>query len=474
MKMSRENIKLACACLSLIAVAASSDAQESGWFSGLLAQAEHERSSASALDSSRLEPSAGGPEWSAAVSAPWSSGTGQVSITADPVATLQLSSPAATITAFNWKIGAGAIASLSSDPGASSFAFSMGPLLAFDTELRLAGAAAPPGASSERLKAIELEGRLRVNERTAMNRVLEAAGLAARSAAALADAEHSEAKAAYLAKDARRVELELGEGRQSMASYAEARDLWERARLDAESFRSSAEAFGREARAASLSPPPETSSAFAADGIFGIGAALAGLCAGSDPAAPAVADATSPWDLRIAELAVQALSEAPTLSASLKVQAMPQATTSRLLPSMDGTLGLAIPFSFSAARHAKKAAGIEALRREAAATAAVSASLRFDEAERVLDIGRKRIASLEAHASERKARADAWSRLASDGTATTLDVLAALASLAEARASLDREKAGYFLSAIVAFAASGLPMSSLATATDTVVSGSPP
>ena len=462
------------ACLSLIAAVVSSDAQENSWFSGLMALAEHERSSASALDSSRLEPSAVGPQWSGAVSAPWSSGAGRMSIAADPYATLQLASPAGTITAFNWKIGAGAIASLASDLGAPSLAFSMGPLLAFDSELRLAGAAASPGASSERLKAIELAGRLRVNERTAVNRVLEAAGLAARSAAALADAEYSEAKAAYLEKDARRVELELGEGRQSMASYAEARDLWERARLDAESFRSSAEAFGREARAASLSPTPETSATFAADGIFGIGTALAGLCAGADPSAPAVAEATSPWDLRIAELAVQALSEAPTLSASLKLQAMPEAATSRLLPSMDGTLGLAIPFSFSAAKRAKKAAGIEALRREAAATAAASASLRFKEAERVLDIGKRRIASLEAHASERKVRADAWSRLASDGTATTLELLAALASLAEARAALDREKAGYFLSAVTAFAASGLPMSALAEAAGTGAIGSRP
>ncbi|MEI6876294.1 MAG: hypothetical protein WCL50_14325 [Spirochaetota bacterium] len=447
--------------MSLSSLVAQLRADESSWLSGLATSADRERLSASALDSSRLEPVSTLPVWSGALSAPWSVDGGAGSLSADPVATLQLSSPATSISNFSWKLGAGAVASVSRDSEASALLLRLGPLLTVETVFRLSALAGSSGSPGERLRAIELGGRLRGNERTALNKVLAAATLAAGSAATRADAEYALAKAAYFEKNARRIEIDLGDGRRSRAEFAEARDAMERARLEADNYTMVAESLGREARALSLSPATEGSASFSAKDLYPLALALASLCSGSDPSVSAAAEAAAPWDLRLAELDVQALNEAPRLSATFTLEALSKAAGSPLLPSANGTLSFALPLSSTAPDYERKGAMIGSLRREATGSAASAAALRFAEAERALALGRERIATLEALAAEREARAAAWGRLAADGTATALDALAATASLAEARASLDREKAGLFISAVTALTVSGLPFSAI-------------
>lgn len=108
------------------------------------------------------------------------------------------------------------------------------------------------------------------------------------------------------------------------------------------------------------------------------------------------------------------------------------------------------------------------------AAASATASLRFAEARRAMELRSTRITRLQGLEKDRETRAKAWAKLVEAGTATLLDSLTASSSLAEAHASLKREKSGYFLAAVAAITASGLPLSSYVGIFETPPPGAAP
>ncbi|MEI6385404.1 MAG: hypothetical protein WCQ50_02130 [Spirochaetota bacterium] len=475
MPQRRGNLLVSCIVLSLFGCHAF--AEETGWFKGLVESADHARSSASALDASRLGISSPSPHWSGEFVSPWSADARLGTIQIDPAATLQLASPTTRIDAYAWKIGAGAGATVSRASGTAPLFISAGPVISMSSAVRFAGAATFESSPSERLRAIELAGRLRGNERSAVDRLLSAANLASLSAASSADAIFAGAKAAFLEKEARRVEIDFGRGLQSYSQLAQSQDVWTRAKLEVEDLRYNAESFGRQARAASFAPSPEASAAFDAEDLYLIATKLEALFGSADPAtmavASAVAEAAAPWDLRASELAVEALGKAPLLGMTMDLKAMPTKTLP-LSPSAAGTLSLSIPLGSSAAELDQKTAMVESLRKEAVDSATASASLRFSEAQRAMELRSARIIRLKGLATDRETRAKAWAKLVEAGTVTLLDSLAAASSLAEAQASLKREKSGYFLATVSAFTVSGLPLSAFSTFFEATPAGAMP
>ncbi len=457
MSQSRGNLLVSCIVLYLFGCHAF--AEEVVWFKGVIESVDHARSSASALDSSRLASGPSGPRWSGELASPWSADARLGTIQIDPAATLQLASPTTSIDAYAWTLGAGAAATVSRASGTAPLFVSAGPVLSMSSAVRFAGATSFETSPSDRLRALELSGRLRGNERSAVDRILGAANLASLSGAASADAVFSRAKVAFLEKEARRVEIDFGRGLQSYSQLAQSQDVVARARIEVEDLLYNAESFGRQARAASFATPPEASASFDAEDLYFIAAKLEALLGSADPVTIAVAEAVEPWDLRAAELAVEALGNAPLLSVTLELKAMPT-ITQPLSPSGSGTLNLSIPLGSSAEAHDQKVALVTSLRNEAVAAASASASLRFAEARRAMELRSARITRLQGLEKDRETRAKAWAKLVEAGTATLLDSLTASSSLAEAHAALKREKSGYFLAAVAAITASGLPLSS--------------
>lgn len=463
---SHGQFRVAVAAALFIVAAAAAGAAETTWFASLVTAVDRERSLGSALDQSTIAPYSKKPIWSAAISAPYSydpsSSSGQ--LTTDPYALLRLSNPEGSIN--TWAFGAGIASSLSQDTPADPYYVYIGGMASAEADVYFSGKTGFAGSPSERLRAIELEGKLRDNERIAGARLLNAADLAARSAAAGGEADYAAAKAAYLERKARRVEIDYNEGRVSRADFMEAKDAFTKAKMDAESYRHLADSLGRQARTVARLPLPGDgagSSAFKAADLFALAALLDPVFEKADPVTIAVAAATAPWERRIAELSVEALTDAPHLNAAVNLKLFKEMFTTALVLTTDGLLSLTIPLDASPKERIKKTAQLDELKKEAAEIAAASASLNLSEALRNMKLSRERVVSLEALAAERETQVASWSRLVSKGVATNLDILAASASLGEANAALSRERAAYFLYSVTGFTLSGMQLSELAS-----------
>ena len=454
---------LACAGFLFVLVLAP-QCQETNWFTRLVAAADQDRAVESALDTSTLGSTNTGIQWSTGLSAPLAVDANLGSLNFDPYAVVQLSSPSKIQSAFNWKTGIGVGASLSRELAAKPLLFTLGPILAMEMNLRFIGKETSSASPSERLRAIELGGRLRDNERTATNLIFEAANLAALSAVSLSDALYAESQAAFLEKKARRIEIDMGQGRSSRADFSEASDAFAKAGLDAQNYRYLAESYGRQARLYARLPIPGGSATFSAKDLYSIGLSVANCIAAADPTTTAIANATAPWELRLAELGLEALSDSPLLTLQGRLLIAPPAGGTTLSPSGSGNLGLSIPLNSSASDRSAKTAKLTERRDQASESASSLASLRFAEARRAITLVNGRITSLASMAAERKTRLESWTRLEASHSATILDVLAATSSLAEAQSALDRSKADYFLSSVKAFTESGLSVSVLLTA----------
>jgi len=450
----------------LLAAAVNAGAAETAWFTGLVTAVDRERSLGSALDASTIAPYSKQPIWSAAISAPYaydpSSSSGQ--LTADPYAIFQLSNPEGSIN--TWALGAGIASSLSQDTPSDPYYVYLGGMISAEADVYFSGRTGFVGSPSERLRAIELEGKLRDNERIAGARLLNAADLAARSAAADGEADYAASKAAYLEKKARRVEIDFNEGRVSRADFMEAKDAFTKAKMDAESYRHLADSLGRQARMAARLPLPgdgSVSFAFKAADLFALATVLAPIFDKADPVTTAVAAATAPWERRIAELSVEALTDAPHLNAALNFKLYKEFDSSTLVPTTGGLLSLTIPLDASAKERAGKTAQLSELKQEAADIAKASAALNLSESLRNMKLSKERVVSLEILAAQREAQSASWLRLVAKGVATSLDILAANASQSEANAALSRERAAYFLHAVTGFTLSGVQLSELAS-----------
>jgi hypothetical protein len=437
-------------------------ADEQAWFMAVIDSAERSRAATTSLDQQRLAPGSQRVAWSAAAGGPWSFVPETGYVFAKPAATIKVGSIDPGKSRLSWELSTGPLLRANRATLEYPLTVDAGFLAAGELDLRLTSTVS--GNPSEKLRALELAGRSHENSANALELVVQAAGLAARSAAAATEADFLAARTAYLEREARRVEMELESGRVSRVTFMEARDAWTRSRNAADDARYEADYLGRTARMGLADPVLADRIAFAAEDLYQLGLALYPRLPRLQPGVRQAALAAAAWDLRRIELESAAIQNAPRLFLGLELLALPSADGSSIQPSLSGTLGLSAVLNSSSAQQQRQRAELQARSLTVAAEAASKASTAHEVAIQSLWVLQERLAELESRVSERVERVAAWTRLVQTGAATMLDSLAAEASLAEAKAALNRAKASFFLTVVSAAADAGMTLTDMGRA----------
>jgi len=450
------------ACIWCVLCVEPLGSQELAWFSSIVASSLDRLAAEAAINQLRLAPSKGAPSWSLGTESPWSIDQAIGSLNAEARALLKVSSSGTGPQLFAWEFGLGAGANAIRDSGTDPLYYELGPAVTLSLDLRFAKGLSVKDQPSERLRSVELGGRLRSLEREAKAGILTAAANAARSASAKADEEYATAKSAYLEKEARRTEIEMNAGRVSRAAYAEAQDAWERAKSEVEDWRYQSEAYGRAARSPADTEAEGEMAIFSSASLYDIGQEILKLCQGEVRTEETAEDATAPWDILQAQLEQDSIAEAPRFHADIQAQGIAPMEGRDVQAATDGTLSLFVPLGTDTRARDRQGERIEERRNEAMRAAIDEARRGFKEAWRGASLADQRVKTLSLRVVEREQRSAAWTRLAEGGAAAILDSLAAKMSQAEAQAAQDRAKASFFLAALAVFDASGLSVASLA------------
>ncbi len=456
------------AAILLIALGSSARAGETDWIKGLAASLEKARSSGQVLDTSRLGTGSRSPVLSAKTLAPGVYDGVQSAWSVVPRAGLSLASPGpASSERFSWELSAGGEAYLHKDSQYDPITLFLSPYITAQTTIRLASSARgsiPPG---EALRTIELAGRVRGLEDKALSSFLEACSLASLSASSRSDGLKAKARSDYLAKNLRRMEVLMQGGKVSRGDYLEEKDAYDREQSAASDALYESGRLGREARALAKPASSGASSAtasgaepdyFQGSDLDALARMLEPLVETADPAPVAVETATAGWDLRLAELAAEAVAKAPTISASLDAKLGWNDSAKQVAPVVSGILGFVLPLGGEKASRIKNIEQLKELRNGAAVDAEDSAKRLLAEYRVLLRNRRDRIEFLSGQYKEKLRLADVYRKLEDQNVVTEIDRLAAVSAMVEVESALDRARAGYFLDTVTALVNLKIPI----------------